>query len=185
MARYSAAGDSCFDPYSNKKITHLTIFSSSEFSSSSSSSNHINNSFNNLKSRLSLKGKPFKNRENLQGKKSSVSKKKIPVSIIVVKSGSVKQKPFWKKWSFGSKKLRSVILLHVICIVFGMMYSSNLAYLLLSFENKLSFDFLNLFGLIFILIRACFLIYQSCFQILCTIFILLIMNYLVLDNFDS
>lgn len=130
MARYSAATYFCFDPCSNKKITHLTIFSSSEFSSSSSSSNHIHNSSNNLNSRQSLTEKPFKNGENLQEKKSSISKNKSPVSIIVVKSGSVKQKPFWKKWLFGSKKLRSVILLHVICIVYGMMYSSNLAHML-------------------------------------------------------
>lgn len=113
MPTYSAAAYCCFDSScSNKKITHLTIFSSSEFSSS----NNIKNSSNNIKSRQSLREKSF---QNGKGKKSSVSENKNLVSIMVVKSSSVKEKPLWKKWIFGSKKFRSIVLLHVICIVYG------------------------------------------------------------------
>ncbi|KAH6801778.1 hypothetical protein C2S51_033224 [Perilla frutescens var. frutescens] len=110
----------CLDSCSNKKITYLTIFSSSEFSSSStSSSNNINISLDSLKSRWSLTQKSFRNGKGCR-RKISVARNE---TIVSAKPCYVKKKPLWKKLLFESKKFKSIILLHVICIV----YASNIA----------------------------------------------------------
>lgn len=108
-----AAVHSCFNSCSHKhKIIHLTIISSSQSSSSCSTnlSNNVNVSLHSLKSRRSLTEKPLRNG-------------KTRVSLMVMKPCSVKKKPVWKNLVFGSKRLRSIILLHIICIV----YASNIA----------------------------------------------------------
>ncbi|KAG6421605.1 hypothetical protein SASPL_118162 [Salvia splendens] len=95
---YSAAAY-CFDSCSHKKLTI--------FSSSSPSSNSSNYSLDSSTSRNILR---------------SVVEKRTHVSI-VVGCVSVKKKHFWNKLRFGSKKFRSIILLHLICFV----YASNIA----------------------------------------------------------
>ncbi|KAL1564078.1 hypothetical protein AAHA92_06481 [Salvia divinorum] len=111
----------CFDSCSHKKLTRLTIFSSSSSSSSScsNSSNDTNYSLDSSTSRNILIEESFVKGKNRQGKRSVVEKQ-IHVSIVV---GSVKKKHFWSKLRFGSKKFRSIILLHLICFV----YASNIA----------------------------------------------------------
>lgn len=106
-----AAVHSCFNSCSHKdKIIHLTIISSSQFSSYSTNlSNNVNVSLHSLKSRQSLTEKPLRNG-------------KTRVSLMVTKPCSVKKKPLWKNLVFGSKRMRSIILLHIICIVYGIFY---------------------------------------------------------------
>lgn len=104
-----------FHSCGHKKITDLTIFSSSEFSPPPSSTT---TSSNNLNISLALSRQNFAEKSSRNGKSHQQTNS---VAVMVKKPCSLdRKKPLWKKLLFGSKKFRSIILLNVISIIYGM-----------------------------------------------------------------
>lgn len=117
---------SCYlNPYGIRKISHLTICSSSDLSSSS-----VNNC--SATSRKILAERSTRSGRNCNGsfsilgsetgkadaKAKAHESSKCTFTIMANKS-SVRRRPFWRKLLFGSRKFRSIILLNVVTVVYG------------------------------------------------------------------
>ncbi|XP_059641833.1 uncharacterized protein LOC132283824 [Cornus florida] len=106
------------NPCAPNRITHLTIFSSIEPSSSSSSSKST-------LTKKALKNETFSFvfREHDTLKSKEETKTKLTVTPDCCPEGvpirSKRSRPFWRKFFFGSKKIRSIILLNLITIVYA------------------------------------------------------------------
>lgn len=150
---------SCYlNPSGHRKITRLTIFAVSDPSSSSSSSSSKNNSpaayskqfltENSSKSGKSSYGAFFVQKESTYTHDGDVNKtngketSKGPITIMA-KRFSAKRRPFWRKLLFGSKKFRSIILLNIVTIVYGMFFNIPLlliTYLCVVLNDRNVFD---------------------------------------------
>ena len=118
---YTPTISSIFNPYAHRKITHLSIFSSSDPSCPSSSSSSIYSP-----SRASKQTPTNRSLNNLNShdlicaiNDDGVAKTEVIVSSKVRKRSN----SLWRKILVGSKskKTKSILLLHAITIVYGML----------------------------------------------------------------
>lgn len=122
----SVATVSCFlIPRGSQKISQLTVVSFSDHSSSPATSSSLN-----CCSAIfgeGLKEKSWRKAVNCHGnwsvfcseeRESSKGKDSV---LVVTKKSLARKKPFWRKILYGSNKFRSVILLNVITVVYGML----------------------------------------------------------------
>lgn len=121
---YTPTISSIFNPYAHRKITHLTIFSSSDPSSASSSSSSSSSFYS-----CSLASKQTPTNKSLNNLNShdpirAISDDDVAKTEVSVSSKVRKQyNTLWRKILVGSKskKMKSILLLHAITIVYGML----------------------------------------------------------------
>lgn len=135
MPRDSKFANHCyFHSCTYEKITHLTIckFSPPPSPSSSSSPSSSTSRKTNISSPEYSREKSLRN-GNLHRKKSPISESMRIVSV------KLKKPALLKKLLFGSNKLRGIILLNLICVVYGMhLIRSNTCFIFNFYEKNIS-----------------------------------------------
>lgn len=132
----STATISCYlNPYERRKITTFTTCSSSSSDSydpSSSSSKQFLTE-KSLKGEKGYHGAFFVKKESIitHGRDAEINKvfkeaSKDSVKTIMAKNSSDKRQPFWRKFWFGTKKFRSIFILNVVTVVYGIHFNTFL-----------------------------------------------------------